>query len=360
MKISQNFRLSVRFFVSALLSAALVMIFPALVQGAATPSDQHIFRVQERWNVGGEGGWGHLFFEAASHRLYIPRGNRVMVVDAMSGKAAGEIDGLVSARAVALDSTGKFGYITDLTDGTAGFVRVFDRSSLKIVSSVPAGINPDVVLFEPVSKSVFAVNSVGRSITVIDSSTNQVSVTIPLASRPTSAVVDGNGMLFVSLPGSGSIVRIDAVSRKAVATWPLAPCTGAIGLAMNPAGRQLFTVCEDHRLLTVNVDTGHVAIVGEVPSDSGDIGFNPKGKMLFVADADGTLNIYRSDSLAKYSRFQQVKTVPGARTMTLSPEGDKAYLVTAKFGQNTAAVSEELQFRPTPVTGTFCIIVIGR
>ena len=234
MKTNRNFRLSVKFFASALLAAGLGMILSPLVLSAATPKAQHSFHIQERWSVGGEGGWGRLLFEAASNRLYIPRGNRVMVIDVDTGKAAGEIDGLVSARGIALDDTGKFGYITDLTDGTAGFVRVFDRYSLNIVGSVPTGINPVVVLFEPVSKSVFAVNSVGRSVTVIYSATNQVSATIPLASRPTSAVVDGNGMLFVSLPGSGSIVRIDAVSKKAAATWSLAPCTGATGLAMNP------------------------------------------------------------------------------------------------------------------------------
>ena len=108
------------------------------------------------------------------------------------------------------------------------------------------------------------------------------------------------------------------------------------------------------------MDTGRVAVVGEVPANSGDIGFDPKGNRLFVADADGTLTIYRRDSPAKYSRLQEVKTEPGARTMTLSPDGDKAYLVTSKFGQNTAEVSEELQYRPTPVAGTFSVIVVGR
>jgi hypothetical protein len=38
----------------------------------------------------------------------------------------------------------------------------------------------------------------------------------------------------------------------------------------------------------------------------------------------------------------------------------KAYLVTSKFGQNTGAVSEELQYRPTPIPGTFSVIIVGR
>ena len=46
--------------------------------------------------------------------------------------------------------------------------------------------------------------------------------------------------------------------------------------------------------------------------------------------------------------------------MIVNQQDARAYLVTSKFGQNTGAVSEELQFRPTPVPGTFSVIVVGR
>jgi len=46
--------------------------------------------------------------------------------------------------------------------------------------------------------------------------------------------------------------------------------------------------------------------------------------------------------------------------MTVDHDDGKVYLVTAKFGMNTAATSEELKFRPTPVPDTFSVIVVGR
>jgi hypothetical protein len=49
---------------------------------------------------------------------------------------------MTSARGIALDGVGKFGYVSDLTDGTAGFVRVFDRSTLKLVASIPTCADP--------------------------------------------------------------------------------------------------------------------------------------------------------------------------------------------------------------------------
>ncbi len=326
---------------------------------AANPT-QHAFHVQNQWNVGGAGGWSHLILDAPAHRLYISRANRIMVVDTGTGKVAGEVEGLTSARGIALDGVGRFGYVTDLTDGTAGFVRVFDRSSLKLVASIPTGADPDAIVFAPASNAILAFNTRGHSATLIDTETNQVAATIPLPGRPAHAVVDSANTVFVTIPSLGSIVRIDAASKKITASWPLTPCTGPSGLAIDTAQRQLLTTCEDHKLIAINAETGHVISIGQVPAGTGDIHFVPKLNLIFVADIDGTLSILHRESPNRYVRLQQVKTQPGARTMITSHQDPKAYLVTSKYGKNTTATSEELQFRPTPVPGTFSVIVVGR
>jgi YVTN family beta-propeller protein len=326
---------------------------------AATPM-QHTFHVQDEWNVGGAGGWSHLVLDAPAHRLYISRANRIMVVDTETGKVAGEVEGLTSARGIALDGAGKFGYVTDLTDGTAGFVRVFDRSTFKLVASILTGADPDAVVFAPASNAILAFNTRGHSATLIDPATNQVTATIPLPGRPADAVVDSAGAVFVTIPSLAVIVRIDTASRTIVSSSPLAPCTGPHGLAIDNAQHQLLTVCENHKLIAISADTGHVSYLGEVPAGTGDIDFIPKLNLLFVAGIDGTLSILHRESPNRYVTLQQVKTQPGARTMIASPQDPKAYLVTSKYGKNTTATSEELQFRPTPVPGTFSVIVVGR
>jgi YVTN family beta-propeller protein len=326
---------------------------------AATPT-QHAFHIQDQWNVGGAGGWSHLVLDAPAHRLYISRANRIMVVDTEAGKVVGEVEGLTSARGIALDGAGKFGYVADLTDGTAGFVRVFDRSSLKLVASIPTGTDPDVLVFAPASNTILAFNTSGHSATLIDTATNEVAATIPLSGRPAHAVVDSGNTVYVTIPSLAAIIRIDTASKEITASFSLAPCTGPSGLTIDTAQRQLLTTCEDHKLIAINADTGHVNSIGQVPAGTGDIDFVQKQNLLFVADVDGTLSILHRESPTRYVRLQQVKTQPGARTMITSPQDTKAYLVTSKYGQNTAATSEEIQFRPTPVPGTFSVIVVGR
>jgi YVTN family beta-propeller protein len=283
-----------------------------------------------------------------------------MVVDTNTGKSVGEIEGMKNIRDVALDDSGRYGYVTDVTDGSAGFVRVFDRTTLKLVTSIAAGAIPNAVVFDPSTKSVFVFDSRGHSASVIDTASNEVVAIIPLAGRPGSAVGDGSGAIYVALPALGEVTRIDAAAKKVAASWRLAPCTGPGGLAVDSARHQLFTTCEDHKLITIDSETGHATAVGQVPPGAGDIDFVPKQNLLFVADIDGKLSIFHRESPSRYSMVQQVKTQPGARTMIASHQDTKAYLVTSKYGQNTAATSEELQFRPTPVPDTFSVIVVGR
>jgi YVTN family beta-propeller protein len=339
---------------------AVAIIIPTAELHGATPATSGAFHVENQWNVGGKGGWGFLCLDASTHQLYIPRTNHVMVVDTETGKISGEVEGMTNVRDIALDGTGRYGYVTDVTDGTAGFVRVFDRSTLKLVTSIATGLVPDAIVFDPATKLILVFNSRGHSTTVIDSATNQVIATIPLNGRPSSAVADGKGMVFVALPALGEITRIDTAAKKATASWQLTPCTGPAGLTIDGAHRQLFTVCEDHKLVAINADTGQVTAIDDAPANSGDISFDSVHNMLFLASASGNLTIFHRDSPIKYSRLQEVKTQAGARTMIVSQQDAKAYLVTSKFGQNTGAVSEELQFRPTPIPGTFSVIVVGR
>lgn len=324
--------------------------------GPVTPS---VFHIENQWNVGGTGGWGDPLLDPATHSLYIPRTDRIMVVDTETGKVSAEVTGFVSSRNIALDDSGRFGYVTDITDGTAGFVRVFDRTSFKLVASVPVGLNPDAISFEPKTKTVFAFSTSSHSASVVDSTTSHVVDTIALPARPGSVVSDGNGSILVAMRGLSQIIRIDAAARKVSASWPLTPCVGPGGLAIDRAARQLFAVCENRKLITLNADSGRVISTSEVAEGVGELRFDSRHHLLFLASGSGTLTIFRR-SAGGFAKLQDLNTLPGAQALVISPGNTKAYLVTAKFGQRTGNTSEELRYRPTPIAGSFTVLVVGR
>jgi DNA-binding beta-propeller fold protein YncE len=332
----------------------------AMATKTSTPTAPRVFHVEEQWNIGGKGGWGFLAIDPAAHRLFIPRTDHISVVDVETGKVLGEIAGMVNLRNLALDDAGRYGYATDVTDGTAGFVRVFDRASLQLVASIPTRPVPFAIVYDRATRRVFAFSSRGHSVDVIDPSTNKVISTLPLAGRPGSAVDDGKGTLFVALPATGMIQRIDEASQKITASWPLGPCTGPSNLAIDAQHHQLFTSCEDHSLISVDAATGKVDTIDAATENAGDLDFDPLLNMLFVADSTGSLTVFHRESPSHYAKLQSIRTASGARTMVVDHESGKAYLVTSKYGMNSGNVSEELRYRPTPLPGTFSVLVVSR
>src|SRR5258707_11993521 len=89
-----------------------------LLCGAALSGTAPFYHVVKTITLGGEGRWDYVAFDAPSHRLFIARETRVMVVDPDTGKMIGEIAGLNGAHGVALANEIGHGFATSGRDGS--------------------------------------------------------------------------------------------------------------------------------------------------------------------------------------------------------------------------------------------------
>ena len=278
------------------------------------------------------------------------------VVDTTSGKPVGAITGLKGTHGVVLDPDGRFGYISD---GGANAVVVFDRQSLAIVATIPAGTNPDGMTFEPVTKTLWAFNGRSNDVTVIDTRTRSVVATLPLPGKPEFPQVDGKGYIFDNIEDKNTIVAIDARTRKLTGTWPLGNCDSPSGMAIDPAHQHLFSVCDGGKMAVVDNQSGKqiaTAIIGSGPDAAG---FDAKRELAFSSNGgDGTFSVI--DARNGYKNIQQLATRKGARTMTYDPVTDRAYVVTAEFGPRPAPTADTPRPRPAILPDTFTVLVIGR
>ena len=318
---------------------------------------QKPYSVLTRWTVGGEGGWDYLTSDPKAHRLYVTHGPRVEVLDTDSGKVVGSITGLKGTHGVALDDSGKYGYVSD---GGANVVVVFDRATLASVASIPAGTNPDGIAFEPVTKTVWAFNGRSSNATVIDTGQQKVVATIPLDGKPEFPVADGKGTVFANIESKNEIVRFDAAARKITATWPLANCESPSGLAIDPAGRRLFAVCDGGKMAVVDANSGKTLANPSIGDGPDAARYDSARKLAFSSNGEsGTLTIIDAGK-DNYPVLQNLATQRGARTMTLDSATGRIYLATAKFGERPAPTAENPRPRPAIVPGSFTILVVGQ
>jgi YVTN family beta-propeller protein len=331
-------------------------LFAAMTLAVTLPAfAQKSYRVQDSWKVGGEGGWDYLTADSAANRLYITHGGRVEVLDATTGKSIGAITGLKGTHGVALDDAGKYGYISD---GGANAVVVFDRSSLQTVTSIPAGTNPDGIVYEPVTKTVWAFNGRSSNVTVIDTAAQKVIATVPLPGKPEFPVADGKGFIFDNIEDKSEIVRLDAKDPKVTATWSVSPCESPSGLAIDRAGRRLFAVCDEKKMAVVDADTGKVIATPVIGNGPDAAAYDPKTNLAFSSNGEGTVTIVDA-STSDYKVLQNLATQQGARTMALDRTTGKIYVVTAQFGPRPAATAANPRPRPAIVPDTFAVIVAG-
>jgi YVTN family beta-propeller protein len=347
-----GFKIS-RDLVAAFCAAALA---GALAVAPSQASAQKPYHVIAHWKIGGEGGWDYLHEDPAAHRLYIAHGPRVDVIDTDTGKEAGAITGLHGTHGVALDTDGKYGYISD---GGGNAVVVFDRHSLAKLATIPAGTNPDGIIFEPATKTVWAFNGRSKNVTVIDAATRQVVATIALPGKPEFPQVDGKGTVYDNIEDKSEVVRLDAHAKKMTAEWP-AGCDSPSGLAFDVPGHRLFPVCDGGKMSVIDSETGKVLANPAIGDGPDAVRWSAKYHLVLTTSGDdGVLSVVDAGANG-YPTIEKLKTQRGARTMAYDPETDRVYTVAAEYGPKPAATAQNPRPRASIVPGSFTIIVIGR
>jgi len=324
----------------------------------AAPAPKNEWRVVQRWQVGGEGGWDYLAFDPGTKHLYVSRSDRVVVLDVGNGKQLGEVDGLSGVHGIALANDLHRGFISN---GRANTVTVFDPANLKTVQTIPVkGENPDAILYDPFSKRVFTFNGHSHDSSVIDASSGKLLGNIALPGKPEFAVSDGQGHVYDNIEDKGELVEIDPRAMKVTHTWPLKDCEDPSGLAMDIAHRRLFSVCQNRNMAVTDADSGRP--VASVPIGDGPDGaaFDPQRQLVFSSNGgSGTLTVVHEDSADRYSVLANAPTQKSARTMALQPGGD-LYLSAAQFGPRPKPSADNPRGRPPLVPGSFTILVVGQ
>ena len=339
------------------LSAIAGTFLCSLVVSSGQLSAQQPYKIIDKWKIGGDGGWDYLLADSSAHRLYLTHGTRVDVLDTTTGKPVGAITGLHGTHGIALDTAGKFGYISD---GGGNAVVVFDRATLATVATIPTGgQNPDGIVFEPATQTVWAFDGRSKDAAMIDAASRKVVANIPLPGKPEFPAVDGKGIVFDNIEDKNEIVRLDAHTNKLTAEWPVTGCESPSGLVLDTAGSRLIPVCDGKKMGVVDSNTGKVLATPNIGDGPDAAGWDAAHKLAFASCGEGVLSVVDTSTPA-YATIETLPTQRGARTMAYDSGADRIYLVTAEFGPRPAPTADNPHPRPSIVPGSFTVIVVGR
>ena len=329
----------------AVLTMAIVM--PLLAQSSS------VYRITHTYTLGGDGGWDYIVPDPPTHRLFIGRQNRVMVVDEDNGTLLGEVTGIQGAHGTAIAAATGHGFATSGNDRS---VMMFDLKTFKTLGRIPAAEDADAIIYDGASNRVFTFNGDAHSSTVIEPKAGTLITNIQLGGKPEYGASAGDGNVYANLTDTSEVVEIDAKGATVARRWSTAPCKQPVAMALDTSHHRLFSGCRSGVMAISDYQAGKV--VATVPIGTGVDGaaFDGASGDAFASNADGTLTVIHQDSPDQYHVVENVQTPQGARNMGLDSTNHRLFIVSAKFGPPPAGG----RGRGPVLPGSFTLMVIER
>jgi len=331
--------------------AAAVFAGPFLHAAPPAPGASG-YKIIKTIPVSGEGGWDYVTVDSDARRVYVSHATHVVVLDADTYAVLGDIPDTQGVHGIALAPDLGRGFVSN---GRANSVTIFTLKTLKIISTVSAGTNPDAIVYDPGTKRVFTLNGRSKDATAISAADGAVVGTLALGGKPEFAVADGKGSIYVNIEDTSELLQFDAQKLTVTHRWPQKPCQEASGLAIDVKNRRLFAGCDNKMMAVMDADSGKVLATPAIGEGVDASAYDPALQIAFASNGEGTLTVVHQDSPDNYSIVENVPTKRSARTMGLDLKTHNIFLPAADFDP-PAPGERRGKMKP----GSFVLLVVGK
>ena len=310
-----------------------------------TNCNSQTFKVSDKIKLLGNEGWDYLAVDDVNQHLFVSHGSEVNVIDLKSNTLITTIPDTKGVHGIAIANDLNKAFISNGKDNSVSIVNLTTFELIEKV--VISGKNPDAILYDAFSKKVFTYNGKSNDATVLDAINNKEIKSIALGGKPEFSVTNTKGLIYVNIEDTNEIKTIDATKLAVTATWSIAPGDEPSGLAIDLETNRLFAVCGNKLMVVVNALNGKVIQTLPIGDGCDGVTFNPKNKLVFSSNGEGTITIVKEKSPVIFAILQTVKTQKGARTIALNKTTNQLYLSTANFGENPKPTTENPNPRPS-------------
>lgn len=287
-------------------------------------ADGQPYKIVNTAQMMGSGGIDYVYADNDARRVYVPRGDAVLVFDEDTLKSVGSIPD-THAHGVAVDPKSHRGF------SSSGPVAMWDTKTLEKIKTIDVKGRPDAIFFEPLTERVYVFSHATPNATILDGKDGSIVGTIDdLGGAPEQAASDEKGHLYVALEDKDQVAVVDVKTMKVTAHYGLdGKGGGPAGLGLDAKNHILFAFChEPATAVVLNADDGKVLAALPIGSGNDSGGFNPATMEAFSSQRDGTLTIIKENSPTSFAVEQTVKTKPGAKTCTLDSKNNHVILIT--------------------------------
>jgi YVTN family beta-propeller protein len=226
-------------------------------------------------------------------------------------------------------------YVThlDTTYSTSNdTVSVIDGSTNKLSVTIPVGELPLGIAVNPTTNKVYVTNANSDTVSVIDGSTNKLSVTIPVDERPVGIAVNPTtNKVYVTNSVSNTVSVIDGEISQINATIHVDE--RPVGIAVNPTTNKVYvTNSVSNTVSVIDGSTNKLSATIPVGRNPQGIAVNPTTNIIYIINSDTV-------SVIDGSTNKLSATIPVGRNplgIAVNPTTNKVYVTNS--GSNTVSV----------------------
>ncbi|MEI6265486.1 MAG: YncE family protein [Sphingobacteriia bacterium] len=309
---------------------------------------QNQYQLKTTIRLAGDGKWDYLKMDEPKDRLFISHFDRVHVINTITNKEIKAFNHLQGVHGIALAPNLNKGFISNGLDNT---VTVFNYTNLDSITTIPLKAEKaDAILFEPVTKTVWVFCGKSNNVAIIDPANNTVLGYVATGAGPEFAAHNDKGIIYNNLEVDNQVVIIDAKIAKPIKTIALGPNTAPTGIAIDINNQVLFSTCADSKeLVVIDLKTNAIITRLAISANVDAVAYDEKQQLVFCSGGDGITTVYKQQSKSTYILFQEIKTLPGAKTLAINKKGNLFYLSTATYKEGTKTI----------LPNSFSVLVFG-
>jgi YVTN family beta-propeller protein len=252
-------------------------------------------------------------------------GDQTYFVDTRTNQVAATISDTPGVEGVEYVPDGKKVYTSNSGDNTIGVIDIAQR---KVIKKLKTEAKPDGSTYAASFHKLYVSDERGKAEAVVDVRSDTIVKTLHFDSETGMPQYDPIAKLvYVNLQDINRFAVIDPNDDRVVAQYPVGRCRGNHGMALDPARRRAFLVCEENNLLAV-FDLDKHEVLDEIPLPGGAdvVKYDPGLRRVYVACSSGAISAVQMDDPNHFRKLADVPVQKKAHSLAVDLETHRVYL----------------------------------
>lgn len=207
-------------------------------------------------------------------------------------------------------------------------IGVIDLRQMKVIAKLPVLEKPDGSAYAPPFHKLYVSDERGKTEFVVDVQSDKIVKTLPFKSETGMPQYDPVGRLvYLNLQDLNIFAVIDPANDNVIGQYPVAPCKGNHGMALDAEHRRAFLVCEDNNLMAV-LDLEKHRVVSTLPVAEGPdvIKYDPGLKRIYVACYSGAISVFQQDDPDHFHKLEDFPVQHKVHSLAVDERTHRVYV----------------------------------